>query len=87
MSVPLMPCIHRLFLCYLFPCAVVTGSDDGGRDRSTSQLHHEYDPAILTCLFLRLHALKSEKETISGGIVHVVCQFGLVQSQLVSHKA
>ena len=34
-------CIHRLFPCDLFPCTAVTRSDDGGRDRTTSQQHYD----------------------------------------------
>ncbi len=37
------PCIHRLFPCDMFPCGVVTRSDDGGRNCTTSQQH--YNPA------------------------------------------
>ena len=40
--IPLMPCIHRLFHCDSFPCAVVTRLYDGGCNRKTSQQHYDY---------------------------------------------
>ncbi len=58
------PCIHSLFPCDLFPCAVVTRTDDGGRNHTTSQQHYDPVAIYLTSLFLRLcKGINSEKES------------------------
>ena len=40
-TVYVRPCIHKLFPCELFRYAAVTRSNDGGRDRTTSQQHYD----------------------------------------------
>ncbi len=46
----LRPCIHRLFPCDLFSRAVVTRSDDGGRNHTTEQQHYDPDANWLMAL-------------------------------------
>ncbi len=65
-------CVHRLFPCDLFPCAVVTRSDDGGRNRTTWR--RDRSDVVKLCSNVHHHLIWSQ--------VHIMEQVTREQSHM-----